>query len=405
MESSVTRILVVDDNPGDARLVEYALQHEPDGHFACERASRIAQALERLARPGVDAILLDLGLPDSQGAEGLRRIRAVAPKVPVVVLTGSQNPDLIRAAIAGGAEDYLVKGIFPKGYLAWVLRVAILFRQAESALTGGGLPDPKILAELSDASTGVAIFPVTGPALLNEAFEQLTGYTTAGAGAMPEWLAGLIDPLREDGSGGSADRGAGPRMDLGEFSVDRPSSGPVRLEYVIRRFPLDNPPRSLLFLREISRERRAPDRRPRTEREPTPVGASPVSHGPLARVVGPASGEVLDPATWNNLRELAGADTTFLPSLIDAFDREGRRLVGGLQSAIDSLDFAAVGRLAHTLKSTCAQVGALPLAARLAELEYASETGNVAVLRAMILEDARDFDRVRELLRKRYPRR
>ncbi|MGA8303043.1 MAG: response regulator [Thermoplasmata archaeon] len=398
MDPAVTRVLVVDDNPGDARLVEYTLTHEPEGNFRCERVGRIAAAVERLGQDAADVVLLDLGLPDSQGTEGLRRIRSAAPKVPVVVLTGSEDPQRIRTAMAAGAEDFLVKGIFPRGYLARVIRGAILYRLLETEVVEVRPTSSESLRALSRVGTGVGVFGPVGAPVLNDAFAELTGISDHGAGTLPSWLSEIVGSASSPVAG--EDRAAiapsSVRFDVGEIVLDRATDGRVTLEYVVRRFPHLKIPRVLVFLREIALDRRAAGRRP-------PVGA-PVAREAAPSDPAPADPATLDRTTWENLRELAGTDQSFLPSLVEAFLSEGRRLVGGLQSAVDAADVAAVIRLAHTLKSSCAQVGALGLSGRCATLEYQAETGNIPETRALILEIARDFVRVSDALKKQYPR-
>lgn len=78
-------LLVIDDNPRDARLVAEALPENT--RFDVEFAGRLDAGISRLAGGGVDAVVLDLGLPDAQGLDGLKKVLADAPAVPVVVLT------------------------------------------------------------------------------------------------------------------------------------------------------------------------------------------------------------------------------------------------------------------------------------------------------------------------------
>jgi CheY-like chemotaxis protein/HPt (histidine-containing phosphotransfer) domain-containing protein len=397
------RVLIVDDNPGDARLVEYSLTHEPNGPFSCARAGRIAAAVDRLSEAPFDVVLLDLGLPDSQGTEGLRRIRAKSPTIPIVVLTGNQNREVIWAAIAAGAQDYLVKGIFPKGHLATALRAAILLRQIENDLAAERPLDPRTLEGLGRVSIGVALFAPIGPPVINVAFSALTGMDPGSGDLLPAWLVDLVRvPAGIPARSRPSTTRTTVRLDIGEFALERSTGGPIALEYVIRRFTAKAIPRVLLFVREISADRRAPDR---LSADASASPGEPPSRGPSRPESHGAPREVLDPATWQNLRELAGADSTFLPALVDAFLAESRRLVGGLQSAVDDSDTAAVGRIAHTLKSGCAQVGAQALSARCATLETLAESGNIPETRALIVEIARDFSDVTDALRQRYSRR
>lgn len=103
------RLLVVEDNPGDARLVQILLG-EAGGFEVATRAS-LAEATEWLhANGGADAVLLDLSLPDGQGLATIERMRAVAPELPIVVFTGLNDQAVGIAAVQHGCQDYLVKG-------------------------------------------------------------------------------------------------------------------------------------------------------------------------------------------------------------------------------------------------------------------------------------------------------
>lgn len=120
------RVLVVDDNPGDVDLVRLSLAEAEAATFELMAASTLADALDRILRPpDVDAVLLDLGLPDASGLDGLRRLIAAAPHVPVVVLTGNQDSALGAAAVQAGAQDYLVKGAEHPELLRRALRYAV----------------------------------------------------------------------------------------------------------------------------------------------------------------------------------------------------------------------------------------------------------------------------------------
>ena len=107
---SIKTALLVEDNPGDARLLRDMLV-EPGSHdteLTC--VETMAEAETHLAAHAVDIILLDLGLPDATGVAAIRRARAAAPRIPVVVLTGLDDELLAAQAIREGAQDYLVKG-------------------------------------------------------------------------------------------------------------------------------------------------------------------------------------------------------------------------------------------------------------------------------------------------------
>src|SRR5918911_2772371 len=103
-------VLLVEDNPGDARLVEIMLSKARPGDFEVTNVARLGEAIERLDDSMFDVILLDLSLPDSDSMETVYQTRMAAPRTPVVVLTGQDDEEVALKALQGGAEDYLVKG-------------------------------------------------------------------------------------------------------------------------------------------------------------------------------------------------------------------------------------------------------------------------------------------------------
>jgi signal transduction histidine kinase len=119
------QVLVVEDNAGDARLLQEMFSKEKPGSFQLTHLLRMHEALEHLAKGGVDIILLDMGLPDGHGLDTVRRAQAVAPGVPVIVLTGLDDEALAAEAMKEGAQDYLIKGQIESRALPRALRHAI----------------------------------------------------------------------------------------------------------------------------------------------------------------------------------------------------------------------------------------------------------------------------------------
>lgn len=103
-------VLLVEDNPGDARLIELMLQGEQAVRYQVHKAGDLHSALQSLNAQEKDIVLLDLSLPDCQGLEGLQKLQSVIPDMPVVVLTGNSDQDQALQAVAIGAQDYLIKG-------------------------------------------------------------------------------------------------------------------------------------------------------------------------------------------------------------------------------------------------------------------------------------------------------
>jgi signal transduction histidine kinase len=124
-EKKTLRVLLVEDNAGDARLLREMFSKERPGSFELTHKTRMSEAEIHLARGGVDVVLLDMGLPDGHGIENLRRARAAAPDVVMMVLTGLDDEGLAAEAIKEGAQDYLIKGQIENRALPRALRHAM----------------------------------------------------------------------------------------------------------------------------------------------------------------------------------------------------------------------------------------------------------------------------------------
>jgi signal transduction histidine kinase len=125
MKEKALQILLVEDNAGDARVLREMFSKERPDSFELTHLLRMSEAVVHLAKGGVDIILLDMGLPDGHGLDTVRRARAVAPGVPVIVLTGLDDELLAAEAMKEGAQDYLIKGQIENRALPRALRHAI----------------------------------------------------------------------------------------------------------------------------------------------------------------------------------------------------------------------------------------------------------------------------------------
>ncbi len=136
MRETTTALLLVEDNPGDAHLLGEMLGERGVNSSRLTHVNCMGDAERFLAGHAVDVILLDLGLPDAQGLEAVRRVQAAAPNIPLVVLTGLDDEALATKALQEGAQDYLVKGQIDPHGLERALRYAIERNVAEVALRG-----------------------------------------------------------------------------------------------------------------------------------------------------------------------------------------------------------------------------------------------------------------------------
>ncbi|MBI4498795.1 MAG: response regulator [Chloroflexi bacterium] len=125
MERNSFSVLLVEDNPGDALLIQELLAEASGSRYRLEWANRLSTGLARLAAGGFDLVLLDLSLPDSSGLDTFRTVQSQAPAVPVVVLTGLNDEAVAVQAVQEGAQDYLPKGLLEGNLLARALRYAI----------------------------------------------------------------------------------------------------------------------------------------------------------------------------------------------------------------------------------------------------------------------------------------
>ena len=128
------QILLLEDNPGDARLIQELLNESQTDTFSLVHVTHLAAGLKHLKANTPDAVLLDLGLPDSQGLGSVEKITSQAARVPVVVLTGLNDTEMAVKAMQAGAQDYLIKGEFSSDFLIRIIRYAIERKLAENAL-------------------------------------------------------------------------------------------------------------------------------------------------------------------------------------------------------------------------------------------------------------------------------
>ncbi|MBA4146716.1 MAG: hybrid sensor histidine kinase/response regulator [Verrucomicrobia bacterium] len=108
-QNKAIKVLLVEDNPGDARLVETYLSGDVESRFEITHVERLSAAIEKLATKRYDIALLDLSLPDSPRGETFDRIHAVKPELPIIIFTGLNDPLTGTELIKKGAQDYLPK--------------------------------------------------------------------------------------------------------------------------------------------------------------------------------------------------------------------------------------------------------------------------------------------------------
>lgn len=164
------QILLIEDNPGDARLIRELLKEAESVQFVVTHAERLDAALDHIHNKSFDVLLLDLGLPDVKGLEGLVHLHQVAPSLPVVVLTGLDDEETGFQAVSQGAQDYLIKGNVDSRLLTRVLRYAI-----ERKLTEDAIRASQNLAQstINSLNANICVLDETGVIIaLNKSWEE-----------------------------------------------------------------------------------------------------------------------------------------------------------------------------------------------------------------------------------------
>jgi len=186
-KKAIDTVLLVEDNPGDARLLREMLNEQGSRGTALTVVPSLSEAEKYLAAHSVDIVLLDLGLPDGQGLDVVRRTHAVAPHVPLVVLTGLDDESLAAQTLQEGAQDYLVKSQIDtygttRGLLR-ALRYAIERKALEDALFEEKERAQVTLNSIGDA---VACTDMAGNlTFLNIVAEKMTGWSWQEAAGRP----------------------------------------------------------------------------------------------------------------------------------------------------------------------------------------------------------------------------
>ena len=186
---AATRLLLIEDNPGDARLLREMLGEQTSHNTELTHVEDMHEAEKHLAAHALDLILLDLGLRDAQGLEAVRRAHAAAPGIPLVILTGLDDEDTAAVALRECAQDYLIKGQFESRGLMRALRYAIERKMMEEALF---VEKERAQVTLNSIGDGVICTDVSGGiTYLNLVAEGLTGWEWPEAAGRP-----MADVLR-----------------------------------------------------------------------------------------------------------------------------------------------------------------------------------------------------------------
>ena len=177
------KILVITDNPEDAQTLREALCKATDGPFKLEWIRNLADGIKRLEKSGVDAILADLTLPDSDGIETFDRLLAAAPQTPIMTLCADDDEPLAIEMVEYGSQGYLTRGHFKNYLVPQGLRNMIQRKAVEESLLQEKARAEIVLNSISDA---VICTDNSGNIdYLNVAAENITGWSAAQAIGQP----------------------------------------------------------------------------------------------------------------------------------------------------------------------------------------------------------------------------
>jgi len=182
-KQSITLLLLVEDNPGDARLLREMFNEQGSRNIELTHVACMSEAEKHLAEHTVDIILLDLGLPDAQGLGAVWRAHAAAPRVPLVVLTALDDESLAAQALQEGAQEHLIKGQVDTRGLLRALHYAVERKTMEEALF-----EEKERAQVTLNCIGDAVVctDISGNiTFVNVVAEKMTGWSLQEAAGRP----------------------------------------------------------------------------------------------------------------------------------------------------------------------------------------------------------------------------
>lgn len=163
MSIEIIRVMLIEDNPADARLIREYFSESSGSTFLVSNADTLGYGIEQLSQQLFDVILLDLSLPDSNGLETLHAMHSACPNTPIIVLTGLDDDEIALNAMRHGAQDYLLKGKFDLHLLNRAIRYTIERKRAEAEIkrlayfdTLTGLPNRVLFADRLKQSIVIA---------------------------------------------------------------------------------------------------------------------------------------------------------------------------------------------------------------------------------------------------------
>lgn len=243
MANQVSRVLLVEDDPDQARRVTMMLVEAACGRFTVSDVGSLAAALAKLRDGGIHVVLLDLGLPDCQGIQTFTQVVRQAPRLPVILLVEPGDEPLAAAAVRGGAQDSLLKDELTGPLLARAVRYAIereqLKARAERTMALLWAEQMRLSTIIARNAAGIVIVGADGIIrLANPAAEKLFG-------RQQDELTGLPFEL------------PAPAGDPAERTIVRPDGQTVTVAMRVAQIHWDGEPSWLISLHDVTARRRA----------------------------------------------------------------------------------------------------------------------------------------------------
>jgi signal transduction histidine kinase/DNA-binding response OmpR family regulator len=262
--NTTLEILLVEDNPGDAYLLRHLLPDTESVRYEFNCVTRVSEAIACLKEKETDLVLLDLGLPDSDGIGTVTALRGASSDIPIVVLTGTDDEKIGIAAVQAGAQDFLVKGKIPVSHLARVMQYAVERHRSQKKLRES---EQFLRSALDGLSAHIAIVDDTGVILtVNKAWREFSvknGAGTEKTGPGNNYLA-VCDSAGEENAEDAAAFAAGIRAVLAGrepvFEMVYPCHSPHKPRWFngcVTPFPADGPARVVVAHENITKRKLA----------------------------------------------------------------------------------------------------------------------------------------------------
>ena len=236
------KVLLIEDEPDTVSGIQLALR---DTVFDLEWRDSLTSGIERLSSGSIDLVLLDLGLPDSQGYATFKKLHELFPSIAVVVQTALSDETIAVKAMHEGAQDYLIKGKIDIDILLRSMRYAVERHHAEKALEEAKEYTDKIIAGMADAL--IVIEPDGSIRTVNPVAEMLLGWSAeeitgkiikdifAGDAALKEAITEVLlrqGPLRDHRAELITKKGETIPVDISTSQMDSPEGIPQRIVMV-----------------------------------------------------------------------------------------------------------------------------------------------------------------------------